>query len=639
MSNALVTFLGCEIDSPCTAITLLRQIVDFSESPETQVQQRGTTYRADENGQLLVPPGPGLVMARAGTEWNLAPLPGGDTEPFELRLEADTSLDVRVLEADGSPAGGILIEICRSQDLPPYLELSELTDEETGEIRIPHLGWILRQLDEGLFGQAGRLDSFLITPIIHLPDLPVIELKVSEPPPRSVELHLPPYGRVVLVASQAARGQLDPSSLWTDLLVQGQEDGSVREMVNWWIPIQDVAEDGHSIYTRVGLGLQFEAQFGDRGRGISFERTFPGPTVAGETVEVEFEFPDPFASFAVRLLDESGAPLAGVSCTYRFTDLDGKFIESNRRTTDQDGRTEFLLERAHEKRTERDVRVRISVEDGPLARSGEFLWTLPHSSESVRVGDLVLAASPLLVAGRVTDPDGNPIENASVRCWSPSSSSRHATRTDRDGAFSLRGSVELTTISVGVSHGGHTREELHDVPAGSTDLRIELGGAGSIAGSLALEGYVLEPDIVALATPRPVDSPQPDWPWSLTHEKMVDADGEFRLDHLPPGHYDVAFRLVNDAEPLAIVEDVRVQLGETTNDPRLRELELRGLKLIELRFVHDGKSAIGDGQIALIEPAGSEASYEEGREFWCNSGFVSFYTRHDAVDVRASFDE
>jgi hypothetical protein len=83
-------------------------------------------------------------------------------------------------------------------------------------------------------------------------------------------------------------------------------------------------------------------------------------------------------------------------------------------------------------------------------------------SGTIELGDVVLPPAPLLVAGRVVDPDGRPIAGASIAVDSTSSPVTHRieTTSTEDGTFVLRGIVAAADCELQVEerhHGPVTR--------------------------------------------------------------------------------------------------------------------------------------------------------------------------------------
>src|SRR5262249_50614860 len=189
---------------------------------------------------------------------------------------------------------------------------------------------------------------------------------------------------------------------------------------------------------------------------------------------------------------------------------DGMPAGSQRRQAKVGADGEFRLDysRAKTRSSERIshqlwLRATREVEE-PLAPPIEarFDVVVPESGE-VDVGVVKLAPPPRIVAGRVVDDDGQPVEAASVRVevdnppnvpkFPYRSVHLTGTRSASDGRFEIRGEIPDGRLKVGAARGGFLAAKPVPFRAGEPDVTLQLRMGGGLEGSVRLpEGFALE---------------------------------------------------------------------------------------------------------------------------------------------------
>ncbi len=201
------------------------------------------------------------------------------------------------------------------------------------------------------------------------------------------------------------------------------------------------------------------------------------------------------------------------------------------------------------------------------ARPGSWLEAehLEHGVGRVRVDERSLAVGRIslvlrpdgvrangTIGGRVRSPTGAPVEGARVLASRGDDEPGAETVTDDEGRFEL---VDL----VGGSHRVEARSPpfapvwASSVPTGSDALQLVLAPGGAVVGVLTTESgdAVSGSTVVALRHTGPLTRVQ------QAQTTVFDADGEFRLEGLPPALYDI----VGGAADHASVHVRGVELG------------------------------------------------------------------------------
>lgn len=142
-------------------------------------------------------------------------------------------------------------------------------------------------------------------------------------------------------------------------------------------------------------------------------------------------------------------------------------------------------------------------------------------------------------------------------------------RTDAEGHFEVRGE-ETGEVVVLAGKEGYVLEQEVECSLPATRVTLVLERAGAILVTVA-------EDALGLADEVGVEVRSAGGDRDVDHAYGPLRTGRARRGELPPGSYDVALVGRVDRRPLYTVPGVPVRAGETTADPRLQELDLRGL--------------------------------------------------------------
>jgi hypothetical protein len=231
------------------------------------------------------------------------------------------------------------------------------------------------------------------------------------------------------------------------------------------------------------------------------------------------------------------------------------------------------------------------------------------------LGDFVLQPSPVLVAGRVIDGNGAPVNRANIQLmvqrahdpfrfgsqgpfWRELPVSR--CRSDADGHFELRGHsnrVEfgMQTFAKGQRGGRVVARSC------ARDVVLQVFATGDIVGQLLLDPTVARQDLHLTAQRAPTDEQErPD------EKAELSEDGRFSFRDLEPGAYSVALGTRSSRTPVVLFESVLVEGGQVASDRRLNPLDMRGLS-------HPISVAIVDAQGQLLEDSGVLVANEKSR--------------------------
>jgi signal transduction histidine kinase/CheY-like chemotaxis protein/ligand-binding sensor domain-containing protein len=193
-----------------------------------------------------------------------------------------------------------------------------------------------------------------------------------------------------------------------------------------------------------------------------------------------------------------------------------------------------------------------SAQPGRDATTNGFHGRLFGNARTVPMDLPATVPQPSLVEGRVTDPDGTPVNGAEIAIASPGFFEDRANATppvwasfglaERDGRYRLA----VFAPSEAPALGGFTtagdlsgvRTDMVLVPGQRQELDLELQGNVVVAGTVvALDNTPLTGVQLGLAKPRTSPGEEPQFVGSLTFTR---DNGEFRfLGNRPPGRYEL----------------------------------------------------------------------------------------------------
>ena len=554
---------------------------------KVSLQPRMGKVTADENGLARIPVTPERsvqVLARAEGLLGravFAPADPADRERERERIEllSDWDLEVEVQTASGAPASEVPVVL--SGGSSSWSSSTGSTTDASGRARFAHAGFRIAEAPE-LSWSAG-VDLPLGTPLVRA-------LDPAERPRAPLVFRLPPLGAALVSVLEADGGPAEDGTQVQLGIVRPGEPRDVSPFASERrARTSKSTVAGKAVFELVELGGELEILANHQGQNAVTREYFPGPQRAGERVPCTLVLGLDHPVLVLRAVDVEGKPLVREELQ-----LDGwtrTTYTSNRenRTTRTDEHGGFRID-VPGKWSEGDVSRTIV-----RARKGEIgaLLDLARAFEPGlnALGDLVLAPAPLLVAGRVVDDRGAPVEGARVSVQvaleeqggQPSQwealELEESPETDGAGAFTVRGFAFGDELLLTPQRGSERGDPVRS-PAGARGIELLLVRTGEVAGRVLLDPGVPREEI-DLTLRRDGLEEVDDLPWEGGHARPGE-DGAFRIASLLPGTYRLEVGL-EDGVVLEEVPQVEVIAGETSRDPRLTAIDLRG-KLFTYRF-------------------------------------------------------
>jgi len=611
------------------------------------LERFGALYLADTGGELRLPrlEEGGSVSARHGELFALRPLQPDECEPLIIELRPQVHVRVQVVDSGGAPRAGIPVAL-RVRD--EYWTHDSVVAETAGPDGIA----VIRNVDLILKDLADTpVDTFLGIAAL-LPEPVEVAIDRDDIPAEVVVLRLPPTGEVEVRVLDTAGDPMADGDAWVILApAQALEYASIDE-IRFLRGRPQAIQRGAALFPFVGLGMRLQASGWRESGDTPTEVVGPGPNAPDERVELTlcFDANDPI--LLGRLLYHNGEPCAGqgISYTLHHYAEGGARSSGGRFRTDEAGRFEVVLvedtdpdwdvreiEFRHEKEA---TRQRTAV----IASISHCLGPEPHE-----LGDLVLTPLPLLASGVVVDGDGQSLEDAEVLVEVPLFAELQAsrvaaglsvpdqvpdvgestrwidrwewrTRSTASGAFEIRGHTEATMLRLRASKARHYGGSPVEVGRGAVSVRLVLSGGGRVVGSL-----LLDENLPKNAVRASIEGPESTSPAIA----ILGEDGGFAWSSRPPGFYAVGIVPVADSEPILRVEGVRVEAGETTEDPRMQPIDLRGrITFARLEAVDEQGGGIGNATFVV---GGTEAHRTKSFRPW--RGMVELATARPSLDV------
>jgi hypothetical protein len=332
------------------------------------------------------------------------------------------------------------------------------------------------------------------------------------------------------------------------------------------VELTEILADGTATFDNVGLETEMKATVLAPFHNMEWSQVV-GPFRAGERPVVEMRVPE-HARLAGRLLFDNGKPASKAKAYLSLCDSNGPVSASISFWSDDSGKFKMQLPSTTLSYNTYEVIIETFASSIKYQTS---LSAIPIAENTLTdLGDVVLAVSKDGIRGRCVDPEGNPITDTILEataangetCW---------IRVGKDGTFWSEGfpgqEVMLSTmIEVG---GSWVFAEPVVARQDGEPMEIVLYKGSTIVGQIIpLEGdsfdsfklRIFKTD--GLAEPRYAGFGQ-----------IESASGKFSLPNLPPGIYRVQVRQ-EEHGIWANIDDISVEMGQETADPRLNPLDL-----------------------------------------------------------------
>jgi hypothetical protein len=561
-------------------------LAEFAQRLEREADGRWYAPRAAE----------GRMVARANGLWGLAEIERTSAAPLFVPLQPEVEVRARVLDANGAAAPGVRVTLRQFWDESSYSDYGAALSGADGVARLRHL----RHLIGGDWDFDARYGVAIDEPLFAST---YVEIDVLRPPSETLELRLPAVGSVQVEIEAA------PAECWVALEVFGLDEvpdevEREREFASW-LPL----EEGKARFGHVEAGRQLLVWLRTRGFQAPVDEVLRrGPSAQGESVVLRVQATTHGATFAGRILDEQGAPLADMEFV---ADLFAARQGQREHAIHEVGRTDsnggFEFTRTGETESVNQLEFKVRDERHVSLGTARVSFSPPAAGATVEFGDVRLVATGVLAAGRVLDNAGQPAARATIDLHEPLHRTRRdgSVRTtwerrfgnviaDEDGRFVIRGESKAASIGLRARLDG-VSSPLREFRLGANDVELRLEHAGAVAGRLQLPPS-LASDFVWLhavrKTPASGDlAPQRDQ-WA-----RPDSAGEFVVRGLALGAYDVRVVTSGGERVLASVENVQVLASGETRDPRLDPLDLSALEFRTVTVLAPNGKPQSDGMV------------------------------------------
>ena len=588
---------------------------------QAAVEELGETASTGEDGVVELPiAGTSFQVSCAKDDLYVLRFVDDGAEPVELRLVQVPPIPVRVQSAAGHPLAGVSVVLQQKEQDARKQEI--LSGARSGSDGVA----LLRPWSHGriAFRPDKRYEVALLAPCAAQPRAGVDPVA---PPEEPVVLALPPSGsvRVVLVGDET------PDTVDVAMYpVLPMETDPMRSQRADRREDRRLVEATEVLFEHVEVGLEVNVYVYGNGTRKDVTVNHAGPRVAGQEAVVEIPLGLKLSRIEGLLTRSNDGELPQSFDVWSRNLDSGEDTVHRRLTVEADGSFEISLA---DGAVPPGARCRFSLIADLVA--GERLGASfeafgPARGESTSVGTVQLEQPGLIVAGRVTRPDGRPLEHvrlvlgdlldreAGVPRWSFINFGDQ--RSGSDGGFEFRGDLPPGEYALHArSKGGAGRWIPFELA--EDDLRVELQDPLRLRGNLRLPpGFPSERLCVSA---RPVGSEtSPGDYWLRTHLAVgITSEGAFEISNLDPGAYEIGVLSGAYSEPLLVLGPVDTAVSGDEPIDALADVDLTALKVIEIKLLPpDGETVEG---LVVI---GS-------RKYSTSENVLSLITLQDSVDA------
>ena len=619
---------GAEVWVLADASSEDNRVFGLLDEVDARMRELGARRESDGAGRLdIAAPGgaPTLILASRAPLWGVARIDADDEGPIELELEHDATLRACVVDGRNRPLAGATVQLLQKHERWSSSARDRVAEGERAIATFRHAQRTVR---------AAKDRSWALG----------IDALLEEPVERAIEPGALPTDVVTLALPQTGSAEVRVfDEGWVELAGDGEASlGIIREGEPQRVsPFSDIrrprteqpVENGVARFPFVELGRELEIQARRGGSRIATYAFGRGPSVAGEkrTFDVRLGSDHPVAR--IRAVDGEGRPIANTGLHVRVRVRARHISNEDDVQVETDDQGWFKVDLANDwiEGTSRVLIVTRGQKDDPQA-SGEVDAGRELQPGLNDLGQVVLAEAALFVRGRVVSTAGEPMAGAKLELrtrseerdwWNNEWSFRQ--QAGEDGRFEVRGTFAGDEFQLGASKEGWAGSRREFVP-GEGALVLELSAEGAVAGSVLLDGEI-PPDLLRLRLKSPghgVDH------WDTLNAEL-EPDGTFRFDGLVAGEH--ALTLGFEGGELMEIPGIIVRAGETTRDPRLAGIDLRGTLFVHhLTFVTADADASLQGQISFGPPDAEELAGNR----WFHERELDLVTEHEALDLIVS---
>lgn len=560
------------------------QHFSFAENAEfehsaTVAEDRGTAYRADGRGIVVLPGIPrqfvasasdGGRFARSEFHWRDSSERSAPRAGVVLELERDQSLEVRAAYVSGQPCPGIELGLAvAGRDRKGGWSVAGVAWRGTAAgpgatVEVRHVQWYRHRP----FGRSlPRLETLVVVPELHLRERVPTPIGEEDLARGRLTVLLPP-GSALRVVPETPDGApfLGKAAYWVE--------GAGRDSAFAGLAVDCASGEFFVPWVPAGVMLSVTAVPCDRSF-LPSRTQVAGSSRSGEAVAARLRFqarnPAPPSELfgrpvvAFRALNASGGAVGGARVRWSLESAEsgrpGSEVDSGAVAADASGRVRIEL--AGSVHPERTATLALALDGGHESAA----TTLDLSGRALpgvlELGDVAFDEFRISLAGVVVDTGRAAVPGARVIARELDGGDLDVVQTDAHGHFSLVGRASRGRIAL-TAELGTVRSASVEVPIDAEDARLVLdvpAVRGRLIGAPAscLEGlrvHVRSGAASAFA--------------------VTDAAGRFSIRSPPRRACALSVFGPGDAEPLVILRDLYVDERGGCSDERLERVDLQG---------------------------------------------------------------
>jgi hypothetical protein len=502
--------------------------------------------------------------------------------PFILKLRKEKAVKVQCFKSDGTPAAGIkvMLSVVGENMFSTYTFGMETADKNgLAKIRIP------RFVDSD--------ESIQVSPLVVGVETESLKFDANKIPEGISTLTIPPSAPVAVeVFDEHNNPVIDPLEVSLRQFSEEEQNQGLRFYIsktNSSFEQTEKTSNGRCVFPYVGLNQKLEAT-----------ASIPPATGSSQAVGFSSSTPDTegvirlspnllYPEIKFRVVDIEGTPIKSHTFSNDFVSRGehGTSSSSFRSTkTDSNGNSSYVLEKTRSEWTSRTLTLTSSSTETP-----SYVVTIDLSQELLPglhdIGNVLAVQNEVLLSGRVLSEMGNPLEDVSCTVLRKNARSvggpprpriQASTQTDKEGYFTVFGDAKRGEYYVEVQQMAPF-SEANDVgflsksipfTPGQRDLEIVLEQGCSLKGNILLDEGI---DVLHLN----IKLERPSSNGNGQEIRRVHLLGnEFVSSQVRPGIGKISIGLDSEKEPLIEIPDLFFEKGVQNQDPRLKDIDLRG---------------------------------------------------------------
>ena len=578
--------------------------------------------RTGRDGRTHIPRGAGEIALLAQTadgrsahEW-VGPAREGTVT---LAVEAEETMQVAVVDADGKPAGNVNVQAVIPRGLGWRTPWSGITDEKTGIAVVRHWERV-RKVAASEARPGARAAEVLVTAALPLRDPAVARLDPSGKRPERITITLPATASLaVSLVDEDDR----PVLTRVNVTVTSSVSSSVAEAGSLPRHATVLTTTGGAHFPRCGVEAALEV--GADSPDGAFPRVTETVVIPAGAIDhactVRLETKTP--AVIGRIVDAAGRPIA------RTVLAVDRHLESSRSrsfgqpvVTNDEGAFRHPIHYPIADGEKWLLRIDVPGTTPPCTATAPVPPTLRDGVYDV--GVVRVAATPLAVAGTVNDTAGRPVAGAMVRIerqsldasgWNESWAVQGGAWeiTDAAGRFEVRGELGEGLWAVRVDRRGYAGARRIPFTPGSQDVLATLTRSATVRGRLETPAgprvRLLARGSAASGRPhlanQNADTDGAGW-------TVPAADGAFAWSGLRPGTLDVAISINGIEEPSLLVSGIAIEEGSDLAPEPLNPISLAGrLHRVEVTVLGPESRPIEDAQVVYPSVGGVDTRVRE----------------------------